>query len=195
MSDLHDIGTHVDDPTEPTEEPQLLPSFEELAAEQADEMGDESLIEEPVAEAEAEEETEVGTDPLVSLVFDPKHQDDFEGLLHLGELRHEFVWANHTFLIRTLKVDELLQVALLTKDFAGSYGADRAYVTALVAAALVEVDGEPVYQAIGRDEDHVAKKYNYIRKNWYSQTIDAVYSHLPRLEARAQTLLDAMGEA
>lgn len=192
MSDLHDIGTHVDDPTEPMEEPSL-PSFAELAAEQAEEMGDESLIEEPIEEPDPE--PEVDTDPLSKLVFDPKHQDDFEGLLHLGELRHEFVWANHTFLIRTLKVDELLQVSLLTKDFAGSYGADRAYVTALVAAALIEVDGEQLYTPVGRGEDTVAKKYAYIKKNWYSQTIDAVYSKLQRLEARAQTLLDAMGEA
>ena len=190
MSDLHGIGMDVDDPTEPQEEPRTLPSFSELEAEYG---GVE--VEAPESHEEEVDEPETPVDPLSTLVFDQKHQDDFEGLLYLGELRYEFVWANHTFLIRTLKVDELLKVAALTKDYAGTYGADRAYVTALVAAAIQEVDGEQVYTPVSRDEDLVAKKYDYIRKNWYSQTIDAIYSNLQRLEARAQKLLDAMGEA
>lgn len=188
MSDINGIGIDVDDPTEPAEEPRPL-RIEDLSPPPPGVPH----VEEP----DLEVETEVSKDPLADLVFDEGCQEDFEGLLHLGELRYEFVWANHTFLIRTLRVDELLQVVLLTAKFSGGYGADRAYVTALVAAALIEVDGVQVYTPTGPadGEDRVAKKYDYIRKNWYSQTIDAVYSQLQRLEARAQVLLDAMGEA
>jgi hypothetical protein len=191
MSDLHGIGENVDDPTEPVEEP--LPTYEQLVEEYGEPVGAEPTPE----PQEAEPEIVSGKDdPISKLVFDPKHNQDFEGLMHLGELRHEFAWAGHTFLIRTLKVDELLQVALLTRDFAGTYGADRAYVTALVAACLVEVDGEPVYMALGSEDgggERVAKKYAKV-KTWYSQTIDAVYSELQKLEARVNELLDAMGE-
>ena len=147
------------------------------------------------AEAAALEEASKVPDPLGDLVFDEKYQRDFEGLLYLGDLRKDFVWAGHTFSVRTLTVDELLRIGLLTQKYEGSIGADRAYVTAVVAAAVEEVDGKPLVTPLGPETDILAEKFKYVRQNWYSWTTDAVYQEFRALEMRVQEILDAMGEA
>lgn len=165
--------TDFQDPTEPMLEPGQLSEREP--------PGEELLV--------------GGSDALGDLVFDERHRKDFEGLMFLGRLEDEFEWMGHTFVVRTVTVDELLQASLLTREYEGTLGADRAYLAAIAAAAIETVDGKPLVTPLGRNDNVHAQKFKYIRENWYSWTVDAVYMRFRQLELRVQEILDAMGEA
>jgi hypothetical protein len=128
--------------------------------------------------------------------FDPRHREDFDGLLYLGALSHEFVWAGHRFKIRTLTTGELLEVALAQRAYRDSLGDSRAYVTAAVAACIVLVDGKPLPRPITTDisDTEFSNKFGYVRDHWYSWVVDAVYEEFMKLEARATEILEAMGK-
>jgi hypothetical protein len=129
--------------------------------------------------------------------LDPRYRQDFEGLLYLGDLRDEFTWAGHSFSIKTLTIDEMLRAGLMVKKYEESIGSNRAYITAVVAACLVRVDGKPIYSPLGSiDEDgELEAKFRYVRESWYSWTADRIYNQLMILEARVAQIIEAMGEA
>jgi hypothetical protein len=101
----------------------------------------------------------------------------------------------HEFRIRTLTTDELIEVGLLIQPYSGTAGATKAYQSASIAAALIDVDGEPVAPPIGKDTDDLTAKFRYVSKNWYPVTIDVVYQQILELEATVAKVLEAMGEA
>lgn len=129
--------------------------------------------------------------------LDPRHTLDFEGLMYLGYLSDEFVWAGHKFVIRTLTVGELLEVGLVQKRYRESLGDNRAYTAAIVAACIVNVDGKPLPQPISRDvaDTRLAAQFRYVADNWYPWVIDQIYMRYLGLESRVSEILDAMGEA
>ena len=128
--------------------------------------------------------------------FDPRHREEFEGLLYLGALTHEFPWAGHRFKIRTLTSGEMLEVGLAQRQYRDSIGESRAYVTAMVAACLVTVDGKHLPRPISNDigDTEFANKFVYIRESWFPWVVDAVYQEYMKLEARVVEILDAMGK-
>ena len=142
-----------------------------------------------------EEEILESQDPLDEIVFNERHRRDLEGLMYLGDLSKDFEWMGHTFSIRTLTVDELLKIGLITREYEGTLGSDRAYITAMTAASIQSVDGQPLVTPIGPNDDILKAKFKYVKENWYSWTTDAVYHQLQLLELRVQEILDAMGEA
>lgn len=127
--------------------------------------------------------------------FDPRHREDFSGLLYLGALTDEFFWSAHRFKIKTLTVGELLEVGLIVKEYQGTLGDSKAYVTAFVAASIVSVDGMPIASPLGPQESDLSANYAYIRDSWYPWVIDAVYERCLVLEARVNEIIDAMGKA
>lgn len=133
--------------------------------------------------------------PLDDLEFDERHQQDFLGLLYIGALTHTFSWMGHHFTIRTLTTDELLEVGLATQSYDGTVGSGKAYVTAVVGAATVAVDGRPIYTPIGPDDNEVLKRFQYAKKHWYPATIDAIYNEVMALEARVNEILKRLGES
>jgi hypothetical protein len=134
-------------------------------------------------------------DPLGKLVFDQRHQEDFDGLMFLGALQHEFSCFGHQIGIRTLTVDELLKVGLMTKRYEGSLGSDRAYITCIVALCVETVDGRPLVVPIGPKAHLEEEKFKFVRENWYFWTTDLIYQEFRALELRVEKLLAAMGEA
>jgi len=133
----------------------------------------------------------------VPLEFDSRHRSDFDGLLYLGAITHEFDWAGHSFVIKTPTVGEMLQVGLLSAEYANTIGESRAYTSAIAAAVIVSVDGKRLPSAIGRDGEKtlVADRFRYINDNWYPWTVDAVYARYAVLEARVAEVIRKMGEA
>lgn len=180
----------------PPEEP-LLPSdlIEEVASFTS---GPETSSPAPSTEGTTPNETRPGGDEEVALPeFDPRCRDEFEGLLYIGALAHEFTWAGHRFKIRTITSGEVLEVGLEQKQYRDSLGESRAYVTAMAAACLVSVDGKPLPRPISNDpsDTEFANKYSYIRESWYTWTVDAVYEEYMKLEARVVEIIEAMGKA
>lgn len=127
--------------------------------------------------------------------FDPRARDDFEGLLYLGALTNDFPWMGHIFVIKTLSVDELLEVALLVKEWQGSMGEMKAYATLMVAACTVSVDGRPLPQPISSQPgDTVVRNRFEVVRRWYPTTVDVIYEQYLLLEARVMEVLEAMGK-
>lgn len=134
-------------------------------------------------------------DPVARLELDPRHRDDFNGLLYLGDLSHSFSMFGHQFSIRTLRIDEMLKVSLLVKAWEGTLGHNRAYLTAMAAACCEQVDGRPLYSPLGPSDDLIAGRFKYVCDHWFPWVVDGVYERFLELESRVSEILDAMGEA
>jgi len=166
------------------------------------------FIEDDLAEAVSEEEyppfaddgspAHIQEQPVQEMPksFDEKHKLDFEGLLYIGYLTHEFVWMGHRFKIRTITTNEYLEVALLHKRFKDSIGDVRAYTAAVVSACIETVDGKTLPLPLDRRsvESSVEYAFRYIIDHWYPWVIDAVYEQFRSLEGRVESVMEEMGK-
>jgi hypothetical protein len=123
-------------------------------------------------------------------VLDPRYREDVEGLAFVGYLQDEIHWLGHTFVIRTLDVDQILEVGLLTKAWSGLPSFQRAYQVASVAASLYRVDGQPLAVPLEGSAPDLADKFRVV-KRWFPPTVDHVYDRLLRLEVRATEAIEA----
>ena len=161
-----------------------------------------ATVQEPPGESteatEGAEETEQYEEPLPS--FDPRHREAFKGLIYLGRLEREFDWMGHHFILKTLSVDELLIVGVVHQPYVGTLSEMRAYQAAIAAACVVSIDGEPPPLPIADDgsaprEALLRERFNYVRKNWFTPTLDIIYHEYLLLETQVEKVLIAMGEA
>jgi hypothetical protein len=130
--------------------------------------------------------------------FDPKHEESFKGLLYLGALADDFDWLGHNFSIRTLRDGEKLAVATIIKPYVDTMGVDRAYADAMVGMCITGVDGEDLPIPIGetkRAHEWGRQRFEYVKDNWYSSTIDVVFNRYLMLEDLARQVVEAMGKA
>lgn len=130
--------------------------------------------------------------------FDQRYAEPFTGLLFLGALTDTVHWLGHTFVVRTLRDGEKLAIAQIIKPYQDTMGIDRAYADATVALAIVSVDGEELPIPIGetkRVNEWGHQRFEYVRDNWFSTTIDVVYNAVMELESLSRRVVDAMGKA
>jgi hypothetical protein len=127
--------------------------------------------------------------------FDQKVRQDFDGLMYLGYLTHTFDWLGHSFHIRTLDIDHILEVGLLHKRYADSLADIKAYQSLVVAGCVVKLDGKPLATPLSNDvaDSTIINQWPVVRK-WYSPTIDHIYQEYLLLEARVQEVIAAMGK-
>lgn len=150
-------------------------------------------IEQP--EDAPEGDDELDTSAADDLQFDEDFRLELDGLMHIGFLRKDFSWLGHKFQIKTLTIDEMLEVGLMVKKYDGSIGAQRAYVTAVAAAAVERVDGRPTVTPVGPKDDLLEMKFRYAREYWFSWTVDRIYSEVMALEARVAKIIEQLGES
>jgi len=129
--------------------------------------------------------------------FDPRYRDDFDGLLYVGRLEDKFEWLGHTFEIRTLTTDEVIEIGLLTKPYDDTIGGVKAYQAAVVASCVVRVDGRPLPMPITNDPRDTASRnrFDYVKRSWFPPVLDYVYEQYMLLEDRVRAVLAAMGKA
>lgn len=129
--------------------------------------------------------------------FDERQKEDFYGLTFIGALSKTFEWLGHKFTIRTITVDEALNVALLTKQYADTVGGALAYRTAVAAMAVQRVDNKDLPIPVGEDGDlaYAQGRFDYAKARWFQYTIDAIYNEYLELEARTREVVEAMGKA
>lgn len=149
-----------------------------------------------------QEEDEPGTlrddEGNVLPTFDSKYAEPFTGLLFLGALSDDFGWLGHDFSIRTLRDGEKLAVATIIKPYLDTMGADRAYACAMAAMCITAVDGSDLPIPIGetrKAHEWGLQRFQYVKDNWFSPTIDVVFNRYLLLEDLARQTLEAMGKA
>ena len=133
-------------------------------------------------------------DTVIRSVFNDKHKEDLEGLLYLGRLEHKFTWANHRFHIRTLTSGERLRVGEISKPYQGTSEETRAWIMAQAGLCVISVDSKPPWGPLGPSEDDADAAWAWVNRQ-YPWTVDAIFTHLLNLEARAQELVEEMGKA
>lgn len=97
------------------------------------------------------------------------------GLIYVGNLDGTIKVADHEIRVRTLRIGEELEASFLANKWAETGDAGRALATALVAAAIVSVDGKPLLESLGPQDQTLEAKFDYIRRNWYWVSVRAVY--------------------
>lgn len=107
--------------------------------------------------------------------------DETIGLIYVGSLSETIKVANHEIRVRTLRIGEELEASLLANKWSETGEAGRALATALVAAAIVSVDGKPLLEGIGPTDSTLEAKFDYLRKNWYWVSIRTVYQKYDEL--------------
>lgn len=156
----------------------------------------EMLDEVPDEPVEAEPEDDAEDRPLKE--FPEEHREAFQGLIYLGRLEDTFDWAGHNFTVRTLTSLEHIISGMLIKPYLGTRVESRAWQASIVAAGIVQVDGEPLYAPLGAREEPsevLRKKFQYVIENWHPTTVDALHRRIAALEIEAREVLAAMGKA
>lgn len=127
--------------------------------------------------------------------FDSRMREPFMGLMFIGALSKRFDWAGHTFVIRTLTVDDQLQCSLVSKDYVDTGGANRAWQAAVVACCTVTVDGQPLPVPLDDSKSGFLTRYDWVLRHWFAPVIDVVYEQFLILNFKVQEVLAAMGKA
>jgi hypothetical protein len=131
--------------------------------------------------------------PLGAEVFPEQWKQPFEGLLYLGYLRKEVTKIPfHHFVIRTLTVNDKLEINLATKDYQDTVGYGRAYRAAVVAAGLESVDGRELIPA-SKGTNTFRQKFEYVINSWYDGVIDTLFAEIDELEGQVFKVLQEIG--
>jgi hypothetical protein len=123
--------------------------------------------------------------------FDPRFRDDWEGLMYLGFLTKPLKFLGHTFTIKTLDVDTILEIGMLHAPYQGTIADLKAYQALLTAAAVTRVDGQPLAVPLGEDDRDLESRFMVVRK-WYPASLDYLYTEYLNLEARVDEVIEAM---
>lgn len=129
--------------------------------------------------------------------FDSRYREPFSGLLYVGALTKEFSYFGHTFTIATPSQTELLQVGQVIQEYAQTATGQLAYTTAMVAAYLIKIDGQPLPQPIFNEGKDTAlqDRFNWVIKNLRRPVIEEVFNQTLELDSEVANVLEAMGKA
>jgi hypothetical protein len=150
-----------------------------------------------VEPSSASNESPTGTDDeeVVLPEFDPKYRLQFEGLLFIGKVSRTFRWLGHTFVIRTPRIDEILEIGQLHEPYNTTVADVKAYQTLLLAAIIETVDGQPLPIPITDEVSLIASRFDYIKRHWYPWTLDKLYEEYLLLDAGVKAVHDSLGKA
>lgn len=119
--------------------------------------------------------------------------EDESTLLYNGYISGQVALGNRTIRLRTLKIGEELEASLLAARWKDTADANRALVTAYVAASVTTVDGNPLVTILGPNENELEKKFHFILDNWYwTPTVSSVYAEYNNLLRRAIEASDSI---
>jgi len=149
-----------------------------------------------VEPSSAPNESPTGTDDeeVVLPEFDPRYRQAFEGLLFIGKVSRTFRWLGHTFIIRTPRIDEILEIGQLHEPYNTSVADVKAYQTLLLAAIVETVDGQPLPIPFSDDVSLIQSKFDYIKRHWYPWTLDKLYEEYLILDSEVKAVHDALGK-
>lgn len=126
--------------------------------------------------------------------FPDRVRENVEGLMYLGYLEDEFEFCGHHFVIRTIHGDEELLAGLLTKEFAQTMAAERAWVWALVSMCLAVVDGDPDFcpQITKSNRDYARQRFQYCTGKWFWPLAVHIHDKYAELLTQQKEAFEAM---
>lgn len=128
--------------------------------------------------------------------FDPQWRDPFNGLLFIGALTKACNFLGHSVILKSLNVDDMLQVGLVQREYRDSLGDTRAYQAAVLAASVVLVDDQPLPEPLGPGDEAARLRARFqTTRRWYPVTTDYLFQEYLILEADVAEVMKAMGEA
>lgn len=135
-----------------------------------------------------------GAEPEFEDRFPDEVAEDVDGLIWLGYLENSVEFCGHDFVIRTLRMEEEMLAALISKDYIDTLGQAKAWITAQVALSLVSVDGDDAFcPPAGPDKKNYARaRFKYVSSNWFEPTINFLYSEYANLIKKQADALEEM---
>jgi hypothetical protein len=145
---------------------------------------------------------DVSVDPFS--VFPDEYKKEVDGLIWLGFLKEEIKFCGHTFVLRTLKPQELAAIAIAITPWNDTLAIAKVYNNAHVGMALVSIDGDSAFlPAAGPSlTDFALMRLNYVTGDqntadgglhgWHQPTLDYLYSKYLELEIKAATTIDVL---
>lgn len=159
--------------------------FEEPQAPRDKPVPDE--VEEQASPSPEEEET-------TTLSDDERAQ--FKTLLTIGRVTKEVDVLGHPVLMKTMTVSDELMVGLETEKYRKSEAFARAYQSAVVAASVISIDGEPVYTPISAEESDTEVFTKRLKKihALYPIVVSEIYRHYMEVEKEFAQLAQKLGK-
>jgi len=106
--------------------------------------------------------------PVEEPVVEEEPTLEEETLLQRGYFASTVTLGTNKVVIRTLRIGEELEVALVAQKYQDTIEATRAIIAATVAAAIVSVNGRSLIQyPLGADDATIEAKFVYIGENWF----------------------------
>lgn len=127
--------------------------------------------------------------------FDPRWREPFTGLLYLGRLEDTFTIWGHQFVVKTLTTEELAEISLYMARYEGTRAANAVYQSAVVAAAVVSVDGQTLPLTLGFADSGLKDRIDYVNRNWMPAVREHIWDKVFALEEKVRDVLAAMGKA
>lgn len=116
--------------------------------------------------------------------FTEEESKQFVALINVGKVHRTLDVFGNKVTVATLSTEDELNVGLLVKKFVGAPSYTRAFQTAMVAAAVKEVNGRPLVLnlEVSQDEnDLLHKKWN-ILGGYHGMVIDEIYRQFVAFE-------------
>jgi hypothetical protein len=157
-------------------------------------LPDQSLVQPDPEPQQAEPELEPEEDVPE---FDVRHREPFKGLLYVGALIEDFELFGHRFRIGTPTQTERLQIGQVIQPYQGTVTGEIAYQTALVAAYLIEIDGQKLPEPVLSNPKETAlhDRFRWCSENLRRAVIDEVFTRCLELDGKVDGVLAAMGKA
>lgn len=125
--------------------------------------------------------------------FDPRHREDFVGMLYLGKLEEECRVVGHTFLLET--PDQTLRLAMgpLHKPYVNTLSGERAWESIVVAAFLKRIDSEERPQPLRGGGPELRDTWAWVTSSIHSQiVISKLFEKCLLLDARVREILEQL---
>lgn len=136
----------------------------------------------------------VDEDGLAAIEEEPLSLDE-QGVLYNGHLTRNVTIGTHRVVLRTLRIGEELEAALVADRYKDTVEAGRALATALVAASIQSVDGQPlIREALSAQDLGIEAKFNFVLNNWYWPSIQKLYAEYGELVSKLRDTFEAVGK-
>lgn len=126
--------------------------------------------------------------------FDPRIENDLEGLLYLGYLTKNCSIFTHQFVLKTLTRGEKLAILRYCADYDDTMGIGDALETATLALAVVTANGRPLSVALTKEEtaeDRLQRNFPIVAK-WYDPVLEELYLEYQELVQRMNAAFAAL---